>query len=272
MTESALVLDGRRWTYLEEGDGPLLVLFHGSLSYKEVFRPQLTALARTRRVVAFDWPGHGGTEFDPAGWAVADLVAAAPRLIEALGAERAAIGGVSQGGAISMRVALAHPERVEALVTMSAGLDPVGPEALAGLAGLGEVLASGTEAERRAALVGHQGLFHTPGWVEAHPGEAAAELERMLAHPRDASIAVTRLPAGYESIEERAAEIACPTLVIWGEDDARAARGPRMAELIPDAELCLVPEAGHHITLDAPDQVNGAIGAFLDNLNEGERR
>jgi pimeloyl-ACP methyl ester carboxylesterase len=268
VTESALVLDGRRWAYLEEGDGPLLLLFHGTLSYKESFRPQLAALSRRRRVVAFDWPGHGGSDFDPRRLTVADLVAAVPRLIEALGAERAALGGVSQGGAISMRVALEDPGRVEALITMSAGFDPVGPRALAALAALGRTLAEGSDDERRKALVAHQERFlHAPGWLDAHPAEAAEELDRMLAHPREAAVAVTQVPAGYESIEGRAAQIGCPTLVIWGEDDARSSRGPAMAESIPGARLEMLQGAGHHVTLDAPAEVSGAIEEFLGNLN-----
>jgi len=268
LREASLELDGINWSYVEAGSGPLLLLFHGTLSYKEAFAEQVAGLSDAHRVLAFDWPGHGGSGFDPAGWTVEDLVDAVPRLIEALGASSAAIGGFSQGGAISMRVAIEHPDRVDALVVMNAGLDPVPAAAVEAMAALGELLATGGEDERRTALEAHQAKFlHAPGWIEGNPEAAAEEVDRMLAHPRAAARSVVAIPAGYHSIEEEVGGIELPTLVIWGERDVRAAWGPRMEELIPKASLRVIPEAGHHLTLDAPERVTEAIDSFLDEVD-----
>lgn len=272
MTHGTLDIDGLAWAYLEAGSGPLLMLFHGTLSGKEVFVDQMPRLAKRHRVVAFDWPGHGGTEFDPEGWTVEQLVDAIPKLIDGLGEQSAVIGGVSQGGAITMRAALRHPDRVDALVAMSAGPDRPGPEALATMTSLGDVLADGTDSERRAALDRLQRQwFHAPGWADAHPEVAQRELDLMLSHPRAAMRCVTALPSTYVSIEDQLGEIACPTLIVWGEDDVRASWGPRMAAMVPDARLRTLAGAGHHVTLDAPEPTAEAIAEFLDELEERRR-
>ncbi len=270
MTTAAAEIDGVRWAYDEVGEGPLLLLFHGTLSGKAVYAEQLPTLSRRCRVVAVDWPGHGDSGFDPGGWTVADLVDAVPRLIDALGERTAILAGVSQGGAISMRVALRSPERVTGLITMSAGPDRPADQAIAMITRVGQVLANGADSERRSALEEVQrNAFHAPGWVDAHPAAAAWELELMLGHPPEAMPHATRIPATYDSIEDRLGEIQCPALVIWGEHDVRAFWGPRMAELMPNARLITLPGAGHHVTLDAPDATTAAIAEFVDQLLDG---
>lgn len=267
MTVAHVDAGGRSWAYLEAGSGPLVMLFHGTLSNKEVYAALLGQLSQRHHVVAFDWPGHGGSDFDPDGWTVEQLVDAIPELMDALGERSAVIGGVSQGGAVTMRAALKYPDRVDALITMSAGPDRPGSAAVAAVTALGEVLADGTDDERREALARMQAqYYHAPGWIEAHPEAGRIELERMLSHPRAAMRAATRIPATYDSIEDDLGDIACPTLVIWGDQDVRAFWGPTMAEKIPDARLVTLAGAGHHVTLDAPQATTEAIAAFLDAL------
>lgn len=267
MQNGELEIDGRRWSFIEAGQGDLLLLFHGTLSGKETFAGQIDRLAEDRRVVAVDWPGHGGTEFDPAGWTVADLVGSVPRLIDSLGATTATIVGLSQGGAIGMRAAICHPDRVEALITMSAGPDRPSPEVVAAMRDLGLLLANGDDQERRAVLESMQAKwYHAPGWVAANPDRAAEEVELMLSHPREGMPGATRIPTTYDSVEDRLSEIKCPTLIIWGEHDMRASWGERMAAAIPDSRLEILKGAGHHVTLDAPQEVADAIAGFLADL------
>lgn len=267
-SEGSVEVDGCRWSFVEAGAGDLLLLFHGTLSGKETYAAQIEPLGEQRRVVAVDWPGHGGTEYDPAGWTVPDLVQSVPKLIDALGASKATIGGVSQGGAVSLRATLAYPERVDALITMSAGPDRPGPEAVATMEALGITLSQGTEEERRAALSGiQQKFFHAPGWAEAEPEAAEEELALMLSHPREGMPGATRIPTTYDSVEDRLGEIACPTMVIWGEHDIRAPWGEPMVAAIPDARLQMLAGAGHHVTLDAPEALTATIAGFLAELD-----
>jgi pimeloyl-ACP methyl ester carboxylesterase len=272
MTTATVEIDAVPWAYQEAGAGPLLLLFHGTLSSRRVFTKQIEGLSPQHRVVAVDWPGHGDSGYNPDGWTVSQLTEAVPQLIDALGEQAAVLAGVSQGGAISMRVALRYPDRVDALITMSAGPDRPGDQAIAMMARLGDVLATGIDDERRAALQQAQrDAFHAKGWVDSHPEAAEAELQTMLAHSRAAMPHATHIPATYDSIESRLGAINCPTLIIWGEEDVRASWGPRMAELMPNAQLLTVPGAGHHVTLDAPDVVGAAMSEFLARLPQHDR-
>jgi pimeloyl-ACP methyl ester carboxylesterase len=269
-TTGSIELDGVRWAYAEHGSGPLVLFFHGTLAGKQMFARQVEALSDRYRCVAFDWPGHGDSGYDPAGWTVPDLVDAVPRLIAALGEPAAVLVGLSQGGACSLRVALDHPERVLALVTMGAGPDGPAREAAAGLAQLGLTLRDGADDERRAVVEELQrGFFHAPGWVDDHPDDAEAELALILSHDRDAMPLATRIPASYDTVEGRLKGVACPSLVIWGADDVRADWGPRMVALMPDARLLTLPDCGHHVALDQPLATTAALSVFLDDLRLG---
>jgi pimeloyl-ACP methyl ester carboxylesterase len=266
---SSFDIDGVRWTFTERGTGPLVLLLHGTLSSAAMFDVLLDALADRYRCVAVDWPGHGKSGFNPAGWTADDLVDGVVQLIAALNASSASLIGLSQGGAVAMRVALRRPECIDSLVIMSAG--PDGPPAADHevLLELGRVLESGTDADRRAAAAAMQRKLHADGWVDAHPDLARAELEVILSHDRRAMPLVTQVPASYISVEELLPEIGCPTLVMWGEQDKRSFWSPSMAEAIPQARAVTVPGAGHHLTHDAPEVCVREVTSFLDGVHAG---
>src|SRR5580704_5824578 len=97
------------------GDGPAVVLSHGYLMDSAMFEPQVSALAPEYRVITWDERGFGETRatgpfsyWDSAG----DVLA----LLDHLGIEQAVLGGMSQGGFLSLRAALLAPDRVRALV------------------------------------------------------------------------------------------------------------------------------------------------------------
>jgi pimeloyl-ACP methyl ester carboxylesterase len=187
--------------------------------------------------------------------------------MDALDEQRVALVGLSQGGAIAMRVAIRYPERVAALVTMGAGPDPLPAETADMMRGLGRRLATENDDARRSALAELQrSVLHAPGWIDRHGEDAERELSIMLAHQRAALPLVTEIPADYEDISDQLPDIRCPTLIVWGEHDARASRGPEMAARIPNSQLVRIDDAGHHVTVDAPQPTTTAIEAFLGGL------
>jgi len=268
MRRAELVINGITYACLEAGDGPLVLLAHGTFGGKELMRPQLEYLSRGFRCVAFDWPGHGESGFDPEGWGPWDLVEDVVAMIESLGEERAFLAGVSQGGAIFSRVALAYPERVLGLVNMCAGPGPPPPTVVADLAQVARVLADEPDeaVRRRAARAFADTYFHAPGFAARNPSLAAAEIDVMVGHPRDALALVAALPPRYDSITERLGEIATPVLLIWGDQDRRATLGAELAAAIPDAQLLVIAGAGHHVNVDAPAQVSEAIEHFCQAI------
>jgi len=118
---------GQRLFYEDTGGpGPAVLLSHGFMMDRTMFAPQVAALAPRFRVVTWDQRGFGDTDFDGQPFTYWDSAADALGLLDHLGIDRAAFGGMSQGGFLSLRAALLAPDRVSALALFStqAGVDP----------------------------------------------------------------------------------------------------------------------------------------------------
>ena len=109
--------------YFEDtgGEGPAVILGHGFLMDHEMFVHQVAALRDQYRVITWDERGFGLTEFDGQPFDYWDSAQDCLGLLTHLGVERAVVGGMSQGGFLSMRAALLAPERVRALILLDSG-------------------------------------------------------------------------------------------------------------------------------------------------------
>jgi pimeloyl-ACP methyl ester carboxylesterase len=268
MKDFTLDINGINYACVESGTGPLLLLGHGTFGGKRLMLPQLEYLSRSFRCVAFDWRGHGETGYDPAGWTADDLVEDVRALIGALGEETALLAGVSQGGAIGMRVALAYPKEVRALVNMCGGPGGPPPAVVTVLDRFAQILSEEQDefVRREAAIAFAADHFHAPGFIEREPMRFAAEIEVILSHPRDSVRLLPGVPKSYVDISPRLGAIACPTLVLWGTHDGRPGLGATLAAAIPGAELVTIPNAGHHVNVDAPAATSAALESFLHRV------
>lgn len=257
-----------RYASIEQGQGPLLLFGHGTFAAKELFVPQIERLSLRFRCVAFDWPGHGGTSFDPNGWTVDELVDDVPELIHALGSETAYLAGVSQGGAVFMRVALRYPACVGALINMCGGPGAPAPPVADRVRAFAATLRDEPDEPTRARAVEDfvNTAFHAPGFAQKDPVAARTEVELILSHPREAMPLVAEIPASYVSIEPELSKISCPTLIVWGEHELRPHLGAELAAAIPGAKLATIAGGGHHVNVDEPAAVSAAIERFLDSL------
>ena len=101
------------------GEGPAVVLIHSDVADSQLWRGQVEALAPSHLVVTYDRPGFGRTPLPPGPFSqVADL----ERLLDRLRLERVSLVGCSGGGNVALDFALTHPERVDRLVLVAAGL------------------------------------------------------------------------------------------------------------------------------------------------------
>jgi 3-oxoadipate enol-lactonase len=114
------------------GVGPPLVLSHGFLMDRGMFAPRVDALAPAFRVITWDERGFGETQFDGQPFTYWDLARDCLGLLDSLGIDRAVLGGMSQGGFLSLRAALLAPERVAALVLIATQAGVEDPERLPG--------------------------------------------------------------------------------------------------------------------------------------------
>src|ERR1700679_3981509 len=112
------------------GEGPPVILSHGFLMDREMFAPQVEALSGEFRVITWDERGFGETEFDGRPFSYWDSAQDCLALLDHLDLDQAVIGGMSQGGFLSLRAALLSPDRVRALVLIDTQSGPEDPEVL----------------------------------------------------------------------------------------------------------------------------------------------
>ena len=223
-----------------------VVLLHSALGDSRLWRHQLEVLRPDFEVVAPDLPGWGATPLPTESFS----------FVEAVAAELPAVlVGNSFGGAVALRTALAHQDRVERLVLVGAGL-PAWDWT--------EEMRDYFTAEEAAIEAGDLDAateINLEFWVApAHRDEVRPQQRRAL-----------ELQTAHEEPEVRWPEMAplstlrIPTLVVVGEDDKAdfLAIAQHLAEEIPDADLAVVPGAGHLVGIDQPEELNALVLEFL---------
>jgi pimeloyl-ACP methyl ester carboxylesterase len=109
--------------YLQTGAGPHMVMLHGLLGNQAVWHLRMVPLLRDRfRLTTYDLRGHGRSDAPPTGYTTGDMAKDLEGMLDALGIERAHLVGHSLGADICLYFTLLHPERVESLVLVEAGL------------------------------------------------------------------------------------------------------------------------------------------------------
>jgi pimeloyl-ACP methyl ester carboxylesterase len=123
---SSARVHGRSISYVDVGEGPVLLLIHGMGGTCEGWSEVIDPLSRQHRVIAPDLPGHGSSEPGGGDYSVGGLAASLRDLLVTIGEERATLVGHSLGGGIAMQVAYQFPELTERLALVSSG--GLGPE------------------------------------------------------------------------------------------------------------------------------------------------
>jgi len=253
--------------------GAPVVCLHAGVTDRRLWTPQFEALGATHRMIAYDRRGFGETRLpQPAAREpysqVADLLA----VLDTLLIDRAVLMGCSQGGRIAIDLALAHPERVRALVLVASAVSG-SPEVDEPYPPLIEARVESYEAaERRgdqAALNELDAQFWLDG-PEQPTGRVTGPLRELFLAMN--AVPLASGPPGDEIDPPpawgRLEEIAVPTLVVWGTLDF-APLGARMREIaqrIPQVASVVMEGVAHLPGLEKPAEFNRALQAFLDAL------
>ena len=112
---ATIVVNGAVLYCEERGNGPPLLLVHGTGAYADLWSPVLDGLARTHRVIAYDRRGFARSSGAPRG-RLRDHTRDAAELLEALGAVPATVVGWSGGGVVALDLAVSYPSHVASLV------------------------------------------------------------------------------------------------------------------------------------------------------------
>jgi pimeloyl-ACP methyl ester carboxylesterase len=232
-------------SFLTGGEGPPVVLLHGLAGSAEEFAPTARALLPDHRVVALDQRGHGHSTRRPTVLSREAFVADVVAVIEHLGGPVTLVGQ-SMGGHTALLTAAWHPELVERLILVEAGVggtdDPAAARRIEDFfAGWPVPFAS------RAAAAAHLG-----GRPIAHAW--AADLDDSLRPRFDADVMGAAIaPVLAEARWDEWARITAATLLVRGESGILPrAEVDRMLELRPAARLAEVAGAGHDLHLDQP--------------------
>jgi pimeloyl-ACP methyl ester carboxylesterase len=243
--------DGVNIYYEERGRGPAVLLSHGYSASARMWKGQMEALSDRYHLIAWDMRGHDRSDSpdDPALYSHEATVTDMAAILEACGAQRAVIGGLSLGGFMSLAFNRVHPERVAALMLFDTGpgYKKDGPrQEWNKMAGS---LASALERKGLAAM--------------------GAGAEVIISHHRSAQglahAARGMLAQSDGSVIESMPSIKAPTLVLAGAKDVQfLAATDYMAAKIPGAEKVIIEDAGHAANIDQPDSFNKAVRTFLD--------
>jgi len=269
-------VDGVSANVIELGAGPPLLFVHGLSGCWQNWLENLPHFARTHRVVAVDLPGFGASPMPQGEISIAGYARFLEGVCDALAIDAAAVVGNSMGGQIVSELAIGSPQRVERLMLVSAaGISAELVQRNAVMAGGRVVAALATESATR-----HERLARRPGlrrialsFIVRHADRLSAPLAHELIRGSGKPGFLPALEAVLtHRISERLPQIACPTFVVWGEDDhvIPVRDAGRFAKLIPDVRVEVWPDTGHVAMLERPAQFNALLEAFLAEA-PGER-
>ena len=248
----------------DAGSGPPVVLWHCLFFDRTIWAPLALELRRDFRVVLIDGPGHGGSPPPLRRYSLEDCGRAALEIMDALGLERAVVGGISWGGMVALRTALLAPQRVRSLLLLDTTADA---------ATLFERLRSGALAE----VVERTGFpSFVIGAVFALTYAQAAR-RRLPSLRRDLEQRFARLDRGAAAHATRAVlrdrtdvraalfSLRMPALVMVGSEDRTfpVAHAERLAASLPRARLERLDGLGHLSIVEAPQRLTTLIAGFL---------
>ncbi len=254
--------------------GQPVVFVHGLAGSWPNWLEQLPVFAHEHRVVSLDLPGFGHSPMPTEPISISGYARLLDRLLGQLGIDAAAVVGNSMGGFISAELAIAFPQRVERLALVSAaGIStydyrpgmrvlPAMRRAERVLEASGAWVASKSDAVVRRARLREAAL----NVVVRHPGRLPAALAAEQVRGAGKPGFLPALQSIFEyDFRERLPEIACPTLIVWGDRDRLVPLRDAdvFAELIPNSRKVVFADTGHMSMLERPTAFNELLEGFL---------
>lgn len=274
--------NGARVHFRDEGrrDGMPLVLVHGSNASLQTWEPWVGLLGDTYRVITLDLPGHGLTGRVPDDdYSMAAYVATVAAVADHLGVGRFVLGGNSMGGGVTWQFALAHPERVSAMLLVDAvGLwswreqgPPRGEGSPIAFRLLGQDWFRGIARNLDPKPLIKQGLeasFYDPKLVDDAMIERYYDMAMREGSRAATLIRFGSLRAAAGAPEPDLGQLEQPTLILWGEHDNLIPPevGQKFAEVLPNAKLIVYPDAGHIPMEEVAERSAADVRAFLEGV------
>lgn len=261
-----ITVNGLDVFYETRGAGDPVLLVHGLGSSTEDWEPQMEALARDFRVVAYDVRGHGRTAKPRGSYSVSQFAADAAALIGALKLGPVHLVGLSMGGMIAFQLAADHPELVRSLVIVNSGPEMVLKTfkerlgimqrrlivRMMGMRKMGEVLAD-------RLLPGSE-----------HAARRGVFADRWARNDKNAYLRALSALVGW-SVTAKLPTIRQPVLVVTADQDYTPVAWKQWyTSLMPNARLAVIPESRHMMPVERPQLFHDELIPFLTRAGRGE--
>jgi pimeloyl-ACP methyl ester carboxylesterase len=265
-----LDIDGLSVAYRESGEGPPLLLLHGWPTSSHLWRDVTPALAQSHRVIAPDLPGFGASS-KPLGvqYSFELFGGVLDALVDRLELDGAGLVAHDTGGPIAMHWALQRPERVSRIALLNTLLYPDFHESV------GEFVGTLSDPERRERLVSPEGIRNVLRFGVSEPERLGEDVLAGYADPFEepearealAAAGIGLSPDGFAEIARGLPSLSVPLLCVYGAKDRVlpdvAETFARVKHDVPHAEVHELPDAGHFIQEEQPDDVAAHLARFF---------
>jgi pimeloyl-ACP methyl ester carboxylesterase len=263
-------VDGLKVGYRELGEGPAVLLLHGWPTSSYLWRNVMPAIASGNRVIAPDLPGFGVSD-KPLGvrYGFSLFEGVIDGLLDQLGVDRVGLAVHDLGGPVGVHWALRNPERVTHLALLNTLLYPqFDPSVI-------EFVRQLTTPGEREKLTGPEGLAGIVRLGVANEASASDEVIAAVRAPfedDDSRRALADAGVGLEldvfsELEKGLPSLTMPVRIVYGEHDPIlpdvAETVARLKRDLPQAQVTTLPDCGHFVQEDAPEQVGELLAEFF---------
>ena len=272
----ALTDDGVKLYFEESGSGRPVILVHEFAGDMRSYEPQLRHFGKRYRAIAFNARGFPPSDV-PEHVSSYSQVRAADDILSVLdhiGEPQAHVVGLSMGGFATLHFGLRHPERALSLCIGGCGYGAE-PDQRERFRAEADAIAGVIRAEGMAAFAERYAYGPTRVQYQNKDPRGHAAFKAMLAEHSAVGSANTQQgvqkerPSLYLLIEEMK-RLTVPTLIVTGDEDWPCLHpGILMKQSIQSAALAVIPNSGHAINIEEPEEFNRIVGNFLSQVESG---
>ena len=266
--------DGVKLYYEETGSGRPVIFVHEFAGSYRSWEAQMRHFGRRYRCISFAARGYPPSDVpqDPPSYSQARAADDILAVLDAIGEDKAHIVGLSMGGFATLHFGFRHPGRAYSLMVGGCGYGAETSQRDR-FRGEADTIAASLINDGMSAFAERYAYGPTRVQFENKDPRGFAEFKAMLAEHSALGSANTQLgvqrerPSLYELVDEMK-KLTVPTLVLTGDEDWPClAPGILMKQSIPSAALAVMPNSGHTINIEEPNEFNRVVGEFLAQVD-----
>ena len=250
--------------YQVSGSGPWVTLSHSLACRYEMWDEEIARLSKRFTVLAYDSRGHGHTSAPYGPYTLDQIADDIKAMYDALGIKSSHWIGLSMGGVFGLHTALRYPGLFDSMVLADTS-SRLSPEGIAAFQDrVDKVLAGGME----AMVVPTLQRWFKDSFRAENPGRTKRIAGWIRTTPIDGYVGVSAAIPTID-VTSRLGEIKVPCLVLVGADDIAMPLvfSETLVKHLPDAELVVIPGAGHLSNIEQPEAFNEALKKFYDKIS-----